>query len=82
MVLWPSFLAAAVETMVFFAVFDPVYLGEGTALAELIANHNARLCVGIFFFTGRFPLQHLTVYRVHGKRRLNVRIGRFHDVAR
>ena len=50
MVLWPSFLAAAVETMFFFAVFDPVDLGEGTSLAELVANHNAGYAIGFFFF--------------------------------
>ncbi len=50
MVLWPSFLAAAVQTIVFFAIFDPVYLGEGTALAELISNHNAGYALGFFFF--------------------------------
>jgi len=49
-VLWPSFLAAAVMTMFFFAVFDPVDIGEGTALAELIANHNAGYALGFFFF--------------------------------
>ncbi len=49
-VLWPSFLAAAVMTMFFFAVFDPVDLGEGTALAELVANHNAGYALGFFFF--------------------------------
>lgn len=49
-VLWPSFLAAAVETMFFFAVFDPVDLGEGTALADLVANHNAGYALGFFFF--------------------------------
>jgi hypothetical protein len=65
MVLWPSFLAAAVETMVFFAVFDPVYLGEGTALAELIANHNAGYALGFFFFWAFSTLSSaLTVYLV------------------
>ena len=49
-VLWPSFLAAAGETMFFFAVFDPVDLGEGTALADLVANHNAGYALGFFFF--------------------------------
>ncbi|MBS0394876.1 MAG: hypothetical protein JSR54_09635 [Proteobacteria bacterium] len=49
-VLWPSFLAAAVETMFFFAVFDPVDIGEGTALAEVVANHNAGYALGFFFF--------------------------------
>ena len=50
MVLWPSFLAAAAETMFFFAVFDPVDLGEGTSLAALVANHNAGYAIGFFFF--------------------------------
>lgn len=27
-VTWVSFLAAAIQTMVFFALFDPVYLGQ------------------------------------------------------
>ena len=49
-VAWPSFLAAAVETMFFFAVFDPVDIGEGTALADLVANHNAGYALGFFFF--------------------------------
>ncbi len=49
-VLWPSFLAAAAETMFFFAVFDPVDRGEGTALADLVANHNAGYALGFFFF--------------------------------
>ena len=49
-VLWPSFLAAAVETMFFFAIFDPVDIGEGTALAALVANHNAGYALGFFFF--------------------------------
>ena len=49
-VLWPSFLAAAGETMFFFAVFDPVDLGEGTALADLVSNHNAGYALGFFFF--------------------------------
>jgi hypothetical protein len=50
MVLWPSFLAAAVETMFFFAIFDPADLGEGTSLADLVANHNAGYAIGFFFF--------------------------------
>jgi len=49
-VLWPSFLAAAVMTMFFFAVFDPVDIGEGTALAEVVTSHNAGYALGFFFF--------------------------------
>ncbi len=65
MVLWPSFLAAAVQTMVFFAIFDPVYLGEGTALAEIISSHNAGYALGFFFFWAFTTLASaLTVYLV------------------
>jgi len=49
-VLWPSFLAGAAATMFFFAVFDPVAIGEGTALAGLLASHNAGYALGFFFF--------------------------------
>ncbi len=63
MVLWPSFLAASFESMIFFAIFDPVYLGEGTALAELISNRNAGYALGFFFFWGFTTLSSaLTVY--------------------
>jgi hypothetical protein len=62
-VLWPSFLAAAVATMFFFAVFDPVDIGDGTALATLIANHNAGYALGFFFFWAFTTLSSaLTVY--------------------
>jgi hypothetical protein len=65
MVLWPSFLAAAVQTMIFFAVFDPVYLGEGTALASIISTHNAGYALGFFFFWAFTTLASaLTVYLV------------------
>jgi hypothetical protein len=49
-VLWPSFLVAGAETMFFFALFDPASLGEGTALAGLVANHSAVYTLGFFFF--------------------------------
>ncbi len=62
-VLWPSFLAAAAQTMFFFAIFDPVDLGEGTSLAELVANHNAGYAIGFFFFWGFTTLSAtLTLY--------------------
>jgi hypothetical protein len=49
-VLWSSFLVGGVATMCFFAVFDPVLLTEGTALAALAPNHNAGYAVGFFCF--------------------------------
>lgn len=49
-ILWPSFLAGAVATMCFFALFDPSVLAEGTPLAGLAASHNAGYALGFFFF--------------------------------
>ena len=71
-VLWPSFLAAAVMTMFFFAVFDPVDIGEGTALAELIANHNAGYALGFFFFWAFTTLSSaLSLYLARTEHELN-----------
>ena len=48
-VIWISFLAAAVGTMVFFAVFDPAALA--TAIDEgLEINREAGYAAGFFFF--------------------------------
>jgi len=70
MVLWPSFLAAAVESMFFFAVVDPVQLGEGTAIATIIDNHNAGYAVGFFFFWAFTTLSGaLTLYLARTERR-------------
>ena len=64
-VLWPSFLVAGVETMFFFAVFDPLNLSEGTALAELMTNHSAGYTLGFFFFWAFTTLSGaLTLYLV------------------
>jgi hypothetical protein len=72
MVLWPSFLAAAVESMFFFAVFDPVQLGDGTALAALIDNHNAGYALGFFFFWAFTTLSSaLTLYLARTERGAN-----------
>jgi hypothetical protein len=49
-VLWMSFLTASAATMFFFAVFDPVVIGEGTPLAGLLATANAGYALGFFFF--------------------------------
>jgi len=48
-VVWISFLSAAIATMLFFAVFDPVELAS--ALDEnLQIGHQAGYAVGFFFF--------------------------------
>jgi hypothetical protein len=49
-VLWPSFLVAAVATMLFFAVFDPPLIGEGTALERLLASRETGYAFGFFVF--------------------------------
>ncbi|MCZ8132425.1 MAG: hypothetical protein O9284_14170 [Steroidobacteraceae bacterium] len=49
-VLWPSFLAAAVATMFFFAAFDPVEIGRGGPLEALLASRNAGYAFGFFVF--------------------------------
>jgi len=48
-VVWISFLSAAIATMLFFAVFDPVELAS--VLDEnLQIGHQAGYAVGFFFF--------------------------------
>ena len=46
---WISFLSAAVSTMVFFAVFDPVELG-GLIDESLQFSRDAGYAAGFFFF--------------------------------
>ena len=48
-VVWISFLSAAVSTMVFFAIFDPVELG-GLIDETLEFSRDAGYAVGFFFF--------------------------------
>ncbi|MBT8082932.1 MAG: hypothetical protein KJP08_06185 [Gammaproteobacteria bacterium] len=48
-VAWISFLVAAVGTMVFFALFDPVDLG-GIFDEDLTIGANAGYAAGFFFF--------------------------------
>ena len=54
-VVWISFLAAAIATMLFFAVFDPVELAASLD-AELEIGHQAGYAVGFFFFWILFAL--------------------------
>jgi len=48
-VVWISFLSAAVGTMVFFALFDPVDL-SGIFRPDLNVSRDAGYAVGFFFF--------------------------------
>lgn len=48
-VIWISFLSAAIATMVFFALFDPVEL-SGNFDEELDISRDAGYAIGFFFF--------------------------------
>ena len=54
-VVWISFLCAAIATMLFFAVFDPVELAASLD-AELEIGYQAGYAVGFFFFWILFAL--------------------------
>lgn len=50
-VLWPSFLVAAVETMAFFATFDPIELYyQAQVLREAFEPRAVGYTIGFFFF--------------------------------
>lgn len=48
-VLWPSFLAAAMATMLFFAFVDPALVHEATS-PPLEVNRMTGYAIGFFFF--------------------------------
>lgn len=48
--LWPSFLAASVATMVFFAFLDPLLFGAAAGSPDWLANRMAGYAAGFFFF--------------------------------
>lgn len=70
MTLWPSFLAASVATMFFFAFFDPAVFGEGATPPDWLADHRmAGYAVGFFFFWAICTLSSaLTLYLVRTAR--------------
>jgi hypothetical protein len=63
--LWPSFLAASVATMFFFAFFDPSVFGQGAEPPAWLRNPRAGYAVGFFFFWAMSTLSSaLTLYLV------------------
>ncbi len=68
--LWPSFLAASVATLFFFAFFDPAVFGQGAAPPDWLAEHRmAGYAVGFFFFWTVCTLSSaLTLYLVRTSR--------------
>ena len=49
-IVWASFLAACIETMTFFAYFDPAMLGIHEIPPEWVANRLAGYSFGFFCF--------------------------------
>jgi len=49
-IVWTSFLAAGLETMGFFAYFDPALLGVHSVPEALGSNRMAGYTAGFFFF--------------------------------
>jgi hypothetical protein len=68
--LWPSFLAASVATMFFFAFFDPALFGEGAMPPRWLTHRMAGYAIGFFFFWAICTLSSaLTLYLVRTARR-------------
>lgn len=49
-IVWSSFLAACLATMIFFAFFDPLELGRDDAPPAWIASRMTGYAIGFFFF--------------------------------
>jgi hypothetical protein len=49
-VVWPSFLVAAVATMICFAFIDPVFIGHDDYPPPAFASRESGYAIGFFFF--------------------------------
>ena len=49
-VVWASFLAGCIATMVFFAVFDPLLLADDVAPPAWLSDRMTPYTIGFFFF--------------------------------
>lgn len=49
-ILWCSFLAACFATMLFFALFDPIYLSHDDSPPAWLADRRTGYALGFFFF--------------------------------
>jgi hypothetical protein len=49
-IVWSSFLAACLATMIFFAFFDPMQLGEDGWPPAWLTSRMAGYAIGFFFF--------------------------------
>lgn len=74
--LWTSFLAAAVETMVFFAFLDPLSLDHGRIIPPWLAQRSTAYAVGFFLFWAfAFAAAALTAYMLDTSRGVPTRFG-------
>jgi hypothetical protein len=74
--LWASFLAACVATMLFFAYFDPLLLTADEAPPVWLADRRTGYAVGFFFFWTMCTIaSFLTAYLI------DTRVGADRDVA-
>ncbi len=49
-IVWCSFIAACFATMLFFALFDPIYLKHDDAPPAWLADRRTGYALGFFFF--------------------------------
>jgi hypothetical protein len=67
--LWPSFLAACVASMFFFAFVDPSMFGAGAEPPDWLRNPRAGYAIGFFFLWSMTTLSSaLTLYLVRTAR--------------
>jgi len=80
MVLWPSFLAASVACLFFYAIFDPTQIGQDTVMAEWFTDAHAGYALGFFSFWGFTTLSSaLTLYLARTEAEQHAQVTRDHD---
>lgn len=62
MVLWPSFLAACMGSMIFFATVDPALLGDASPLLASLDRDAGYALLFFFFWTVALIASGLSVY--------------------
>jgi len=80
MVLWPSFIAASIACLFFYAIFDPTQIGQDTVLADWFTDTHAGYALGFFSFWGFTTLSSaLTLYLVRTEADHRHDSGKDHD---
>lgn len=79
-ILWPSFFAAAVATMVFFAVFDPADLAD-VSWPQFMVSRELGYAIGFFlFWFCTLGASAFTALLLHGSRPASQRTSEFADL--